>query len=126
MNKYSSGYALIKILQIFGSLIVGISILGGLIGFFAADKGMGWVALVVAVSGGFQGILLMGAAAIGEAVLDGARHLADCATSLRAIEGSTRIDKDHSSSKVTPSPDYSKVKPMRNFPEEASTDSRIR
>jgi hypothetical protein len=71
MNKYASGYALLKLMSTLGAIVIGLSIVGGFIVFFSSNKGMGWVSFLVATAGGIQGLILMGVASIGEAILDG-------------------------------------------------------
>jgi hypothetical protein len=71
MNKYASGYALLKFMSTLGSIVIGISIFGGFIFFFSSENVMGWASFVVAIAGGIQGLILMGVASIGEAILDG-------------------------------------------------------
>jgi hypothetical protein len=106
MNKYASGYALIQFMTVFGAIVVGVSLLGGLMIFFNSEKGMGWVGVAAAVAGTFQGLILMGVAAIGEAILDGSLAQQRAAGQV-ALQSSviTQSPKVYSAS-----PDYVRVK----------------
>lgn len=71
MNKYASGYTLLQVLSGAGWLVLVASIIGGIFVGANAPRNMGWIGFVVAIAGGFQGLLLIGVSAIGDAVLDG-------------------------------------------------------
>lgn len=71
MNKYASGYLLLSILMVAGGIIFFISLMAGFVLLVNLPDGMGFVGLLVAIFGSFQGLMLFGAAVVGSAVLDG-------------------------------------------------------
>lgn len=71
MKKYSSGYALIWLISLLGSVLIVISVLGGLYIGLKAPPGMEYLGLLVVIGGSVQGLLLIGVGAIGTAILDG-------------------------------------------------------
>lgn len=71
MNKYSSGYTAISIISFLGWIVIIVSIIGGAVIGLGADRGMGFVGLVVAGAGVVQGLLLLGVGTLGLSILDG-------------------------------------------------------
>ena len=71
MNKYDSGYVLTQALSVVGWLVIVLSVVCGAVVGFNVSNDMGWIGFVIAIVGGFQGLLLIGAGTIGAAILDG-------------------------------------------------------
>ena len=71
MRKYSSGFTLITILQVCGFAVVGLSLVVGVIFYANAPRGEAYLALIFAIAGSVQGLIILGIGSIGEAILDG-------------------------------------------------------
>lgn len=72
MNRYASGYTLISLISVIGWLAIALSLIGGIIIGANAPRGLGYIGFTIAITGSFQGLLLLGVGAIGAAILDGA------------------------------------------------------
>jgi len=69
MNKYASGYTAMSIISLVGWIVIGLSIICGFL--VSMNREMGYIGLIIAVSGTVQGLILLGVGSIGSAILDG-------------------------------------------------------
>jgi hypothetical protein len=72
MNTYSSGYTLTALVAIFGWIFIAASAILGIFVYANAPRDFEYIGFFVFLAGAFQGIILLGIGAIGEAILDGA------------------------------------------------------
>lgn len=133
MNKYASGYALIRLMSVVGSVFIAVSIIGGVVIGVSSPRGMGGYGFVVAILGVFQGLMILGVGAIGEAILDGARSQASSVELLEQLLKDKRTNNIGGDGNNKVNPDV--VKPIARISENirkemsdelARSDDRLR
>ena len=85
MNTYSSGYTLTGLVKVFGWIFIAASAIIGISVFASAPRDFEYIGFFVFLAGAFQGIILLGIGAIGEAILDGARFQGESLEILKAL-----------------------------------------
>lgn len=119
MNRYASGYTLISLISVIGWLAIVLSVVGGIIIGVNAPRGAGYIGFTLAIAGSFQGLLLLGVGAIGQAVLDGSIAQQSAAASLEALSRVNGVSapQEYRPQFNTPEVDFSKIQPMKSLEE---------
>lgn len=100
MNTYSSGYTLTALVTILGWIFIAASAIIGIFVYANAPRDFEFLGFFVFLAGAFQGIILLGVGAIGEAILDGALFQQKSFETLSSIDAKLRKFESNSVEKT--------------------------